>query len=252
MEHSGTSLTARQMTAHPQVNAAFECAVLLADSPADIPKLDPWAKWFVAPMEKAHWGLTPEQLEEVAASRDWQEVYSKLIQLSPIFQDGETMIIDKCPRYLLRLSDVLAKVPGTPCFVLQKDVLLLYYSYKKRGHELKNFVHVFNRCQEELVKAEANFDVHRVSQLRLYNERPKVFAELCAGSGLAFEERYASEEWCREHMAPYNFHRVFVHQFDLEAALAKARGLITDEELAVLRGELNREGAEEFFEHLDA
>ncbi|MEM1295754.1 MAG: sulfotransferase, partial [Verrucomicrobiota bacterium] len=105
MEHSGTTFLSKLLTAHPTVNAAFECGILLGENPREVLALEPWSDWFVTPIEEGHWGLTLEQFEEVAAASDWDGAYAKVIEHCPLFQEGENRIVDKSPRYLQDLPE---------------------------------------------------------------------------------------------------------------------------------------------------
>ena len=137
MQHSGTTFLSKLLTAHRRVNAAFECGILSADSPTDIPEVQPWADWFTTPIDEGHWGLTKEQFAEVAAAKDWNAAYERMIAGCPLFREGEDLIVDKSPAYLQALPEILAKVPGKPCLVLEKDALLTYHSYKRRDFPIK-------------------------------------------------------------------------------------------------------------------
>ncbi len=252
MEHSGTTFLSKLLTAHPRVNAAFECGVLLGDSPAEIPKLEPWSDWFVKPIEEGHWGLTPSQFAEVAAAADWDGAYARIIEHCPLFLEGETQIVDKSPRYLQDLPEILAKVPNTPCLVLEKDALLMFHSYKRRGFGVKRFASYFNRCQSALREAEKQFSVLRVSQERLSANQSEVFRELCDYLGLEFDEQYVNRRWCKHHMFGISFVWLFKKPYDFDKARERADAEVTREERAYLVDNLQRIGHDTMFTLLDA
>lgn len=252
MEHSGTTFLSKLITAHPRVNAAFECGVLMADSPAGILGVQPWADWFTMPIDDGHWGLSREQLLEVAAALDWDGAYAKLIEHSPLFRDGEDRIVDKSPRYLQDLPEVLAKVPKAPCLVLEKDALLMFHSYKKRDFDVKRFAAHFNRCQAALLDSESKFRIKRVSQERLSADQAGVFIELCDWLGLDFDAKYVERHWCKHNMHGISFIWLFKKPYDFAEARAKARAEVAAKEIAYLRKHLERIGDDTVFTALDA
>ncbi|MFT5466753.1 MAG: hypothetical protein ACI8UO_001853 [Verrucomicrobiales bacterium] len=252
MEHSGTTFLSKLITAHSRVNAAFECGVLMAESPAGIPEVQPWADWFTTPVNEGHWGLKRQQLLEVAGQPNWDGAYAKLIEHCPLFREGEDRIVDKSPRYLQSLPEILAKVPSTPCLVLEKDALLMYHSYKRRDFDLKRFADYFNTCQAALREAEAKFSVTRISQERLSAEQADVFVELCKLLGLEFDERFVDRRWCKHNMHGISFIWLFKKPYDYAKAVAKARAEVADDEIAFLKKKLERIGGDTVFTALDA
>lgn len=190
MEHSGTTFLSKLLTVHPRVNTAFECGVLDAKSPSEIPNLVPWGEWFTLSCQDGHWGLSDQQLQDVAAAKDWNSAYTKLIEHSPFFREEEDYIVDKSPKYLRMLDQVLPKIPGKPVLVLEKDALLLYHSYKRREYGLDRFIDYFNKCQTQLRQAEesgAN-PILRVSQERLSRDQSGLLIDLCEYLGLNYLE----------------------------------------------------------------
>ncbi len=252
MEHSGTTFLSKLITAHPTVNAAFECGILLGESPEEIPKLAPWSDWFTTPIDEGHWGLTAEQFAEVAAAENWDGAYAKIIEHCPLFLKGEDRIVDKSPRYLQELPKFLEKVPGTPCLVLEKDALLMFHSYKRRGFQVKRFADYFNRCQASLKEAETRFPILRVSQERLSEEPSQVFRELCDYLGLEFDEKYTSRRWCKHHMFGISFVWLFKRPYDVSKARERALSEVTEEEIAYLKANLQRIGGDTMFAMLDS
>lgn len=252
MEHSGTTFLSKLLTAHPTVNAAFECGILLGESPREVLTLEPWSDWFVTPIDEGHWGLTPAQFEEVAAASDWDGAYAKIVEHCPLFLEGENRIVDKSPRYLQDLPAILKKVPDAPCLVLEKDALLMFHSYKRRGFGVERFASYFNRCQASLREAEQHHSVLRVSQERLSANQSEVFRELCDYLDLEFDEQYVNRRWCKHNMFGISFVWLYKKPYDFEKARERANAEVTKDELHYLQKNLQRIGDDTMFAFLDS
>ena len=225
----------------------------MGNRPADILTLEPWNRWFTTPIEDGHWGLSEEAFRDVASAQDWGSAYGRIIEACPLFREGETLIVDKSPRYLQDLDVIMAKVPGTPCLVLEKDALLMYHSYQRRGFDLKRFTDYFNQCQQALERAETSFEVKRISQQRLSENQSEVFEELCEMLGLDYEEKYVTRAWCKRNMYGISFIWLFKKPYDYQSALMKAREEVDAEDIAYLKDNLYRpENRGHLFEALDA
>jgi hypothetical protein len=133
IEHSGTTLLSLLLGRHPQLCGGFECGLLLADSPKDFAKLEPWHQWMMDPIEIGHWGIPKSAMHEITESADWAGAYQKIIEHSPLFGRPDQRVIDKSPRYRLNLSEILDKVPEEiRCLVIEKTLENLWLSFRKR------------------------------------------------------------------------------------------------------------------------
>ncbi len=122
--------------------------------------------------------------------------------------------------------------------MLEKDALLLYHSYKRRGFALSRFIDYFNICQTALNEAEGRFPIRRVSQEHLSGHQGEVFRELCNELGLEFDEKYISRPWCKRNMYGINFIWLFKKPYDFALARNRALEEVTQDEMRILRDKL--------------
>ncbi len=134
MAHSGTTLLSQLILANSgRVNAGFEGGVLLSrESPRKFYTVSPFYEWFLAKKEAGHWGMKAQELAYACDTDDWETFYRRVMEKCALMQ-GKEFILDKTPRYIFHLEEVLGKMPGVPLFITVKPLDLLYFSYKKRG-----------------------------------------------------------------------------------------------------------------------
>lgn len=137
MEHSGTTHLANLIKCHPEIRGSFECGVLKAKSPSDLPQLSPFFEWLKLQGDR-QWSLSDDQAEQLAQANEWDEVYRRICEFSPLFRPGD-LLLDKCPAYTSELKAILHKV-DRPCFVTVKRIVAQYASFKKRGFKLEKFI----------------------------------------------------------------------------------------------------------------
>lgn len=123
-EKSGTTLINEILRRHPRLDSGHEVGVLLADSPRQFSRKQPYFAFF-----KQTWKLSQEQVQEICDTDDWGEFYRRARQISPLITDKTVYLFDKTPAYMLHLSDVLAKVPNIPCLVNVRDPRSLMLSW---------------------------------------------------------------------------------------------------------------------------
>lgn len=129
-EKSGTTLINEILRRHPQLDSGHEVGVLLADSPRQFNRKQPYCAFF-----KQTWKLSDEQLQQICDTDDWGEFYRRARQTSPLIIDKAVYLFDKTPIYMLHLAEVLAKVPGIPCVVNVRDPRALMLSWANwSGH----------------------------------------------------------------------------------------------------------------------
>ena len=144
IEHSGTSLLSLLLERHPLLCGGFECGLLLADSPADFAKLEPWHQWMMDPVEIGHWGIPESVMHEITESADWAGAYRKIMEHSPRFDRPDQRVVDKAPRYRLYLTEILDKAPTEiRCLVIEKNLANLWRSFRKRT----DFEDYADRCR---------------------------------------------------------------------------------------------------------
>jgi len=127
-ERGGTTTVSELLCQAPGVAAGFEGGFLLARDPASFPAVEPYYG-----MALRGWGLALEDMEYICSAPKWEELYRRL---AARFRPGEGVrIFDKTPRYMERLADVMAKVPGVPVVVIVRDPRALFWSWLKRAGE---------------------------------------------------------------------------------------------------------------------
>lgn len=127
-ERGGTTALSEVLRQAPGIEAGFEGGFLFARDPAAFPSVDPYYG-----MALRGWGLALEDMEYVCSAPGWEEMYRRLAER---FRPGERVrVFDKTPRYMERLSEVMAKVPGAPVVVVVRDPRALFWSWLKRAGE---------------------------------------------------------------------------------------------------------------------
>jgi len=139
LEHSGTTWLADLIRGHPEISGGFECGVLLANSPAEFPHVTPFYEWMLKARHPSHWAITPEKMEYIVAAPNWDDMYRRIIESSPLFNDRVCNLLDKTPRYLPGLKYIMQKVDA-PVIVIYKPVHYQYTSFKKRDFTLDGFI----------------------------------------------------------------------------------------------------------------
>ena len=130
-EHTGTTMLAQLIKSAPGLFGGFECGIGVID---DVPQFYEWLTW--SP-ENDLWGLTDESRDIVVNSRCMAEKYYHLHRYSPLFHYGnhyDDFIVDKTPRYLHHLVEIMKETPGIPVIVTNRDQEHLRMSYRKRGY----------------------------------------------------------------------------------------------------------------------
>ena len=62
-------------------------------------------------------------MHEIVESADWAGAYRKIMEHSPRFDRPDQRVVDKAPRYRLKLAEILDKVPAEiRCLVIEKNL----------------------------------------------------------------------------------------------------------------------------------
>ncbi|MFA6226944.1 MAG: sulfotransferase [Candidatus Paceibacterota bacterium] len=131
-EHSGTTMLMDILSNHPSINSGFEIGFLLVDKPRDFIGFDPFYKNMLD-----GWKIKKGDLDKICDTDDFAEAYSRLREISPLVINNNK-IIDKTPRYMQRLEEVLEKAPGVPCVAIIRDPRSLVWSSCKHDIGLRN------------------------------------------------------------------------------------------------------------------
>ena len=152
LEHSGTTLTGSILYNIPCLIGAFETGYLIAESPKEIDKVDPWFRWNMKKSNTTdlNYRLVDEDVEAMKNAKDFLQMYDILRQRSYLFNnlnDEEYctkpyLMVDKTPRYIhpAYFEQVLEKTPGVPVIVTRKNFDKLKESWDARNNTLtQNF-----------------------------------------------------------------------------------------------------------------
>lgn len=155
MEHTGTTILSQLIASHPDINCGFECGLLLGDAPSDFLNIMPWSKWMQQQIEseiwgQAGWGIKPEDMQKICKADSWIEAYRQIMKYSPIFTN-ERYILDKTPRYVYKLYEIMEKVPDVPCIVLYKKPVKLLASVRKRHTDVFEKLPKYTRAYKEFI-----------------------------------------------------------------------------------------------------
>lgn len=113
-EKGGTTLIKDLLVATGRMQSAFEGGLLLAGCPADgIP--EPYATQLVQ-----SWRLPADFLERYRGCASFADGYRLLRDQSACCQ-GDLPLVDKTPRYMTSLADVMRRAPGTPVVIVLRD-----------------------------------------------------------------------------------------------------------------------------------
>jgi hypothetical protein len=135
-EHTGTTIVARLIKCHPDLFGGGEGGLLLAKTPAEFGSVDPFAEWLTLDHRKVEfWSVSQEGLQRIMSRTTWEEAYTQLHHESPLTSGTSYQIVDKTPRYIRHLCEILEKVPGVPCVVTTKNRIHMYASYCRKRRQ---------------------------------------------------------------------------------------------------------------------
>lgn len=130
-EQGGTTLLNLLLKQHPLLDSGFECGFLLADTPKGF--LDEKYSEYNQSMIRNGWGITQDELEGYICNVDnWHEVYLRLREKSRVITDKNIYLVDKTPRYMEYLDQVLKKIADIPIIVIIRDPRSVLWSWIKR------------------------------------------------------------------------------------------------------------------------
>ncbi len=148
-ERGGTTLISEILRQYPNLYSGFECGLLLAEKMPEFLSLEPYNS-----MTKLSWRIKDDELEYVCQANTWLDAYKRLKEKTRLITKQEgALIFDKTPKYMQKLSQVLAKVPDVPCIVIVRDPRAVLWSWAKRsGLGVQKWVkeHLDSHCERYL------------------------------------------------------------------------------------------------------
>lgn len=125
-EKGGTTLVKDLLRNTGRMRSAFEGGLLLAEHPADgVP--EPYATQLVQ-----SWELPDDFFDRYRRCASFADGY-RLLREASFIRRKDLPLIDKTPRYMACLADVLRRAPGTPLVLVLRDPLQVTGSWLRLG-----------------------------------------------------------------------------------------------------------------------
>ena len=135
MDHGGTTFTLNLLKAHPNLFSGFECGLLFEPGVAR----RKYSKFI-----KKGWQIKDkkaiDQISQVPTNYAFQLLFNHSKLKKP-----DSKIIDKTPGYSEYWSTFLKSSEDVPIIVVKKNPYDQFCSWRKRGHKINEFVHIYNR-----------------------------------------------------------------------------------------------------------
>ena len=203
-ENSGTTLMERLIRNCPTLDCGFECGVLLADTPQEFHTVQHFYDALIN-----GWDIDLQDREFMCDTDSFDEFYERLRTRSRRIQNKEVQLIDKTPRYMEFLPEVLKRIPNVPCVVVVKDPRSMFNSWGKRWDVtlpeeenrdrvirtlLKEMVTHYLRYSQGVFEALTTSEGHRIYivQMEAFTEDPVTqLRGVFNFIGVPFQEKYA-------------------------------------------------------------
>lgn len=206
MEHSGTTILSRLLECDPSLMAAFECGLLLAETPSEMTQVKPFYEWLYMPVRSFHWGVPQDEMPGLMEAKSHSEMYQFLRSHSPIMSNGE-LLVDKTPRYVYSLPTILARAPDVPVIIMRKSHEVQRLSYLKRHVPTTEFERRFSLANASVAEAQRLYPDRRmlvVDYEELMASPGIVMTRVFAFLGLEWKDQYLTldalnEKWARFH-----------------------------------------------------
>lgn len=200
MEHSGTTILSQFIKSSPSLFGGFEGGFLLAKDPQSFVKIQPFYNWTLIP---EGWGLSEAERSELCRARSHAEMFTFLIRNSPVMAK-DSYIVDKTPRYVYSLDEVMLRAPDVPVVVTMKRKEMIRSSWKSHGRSDEFFEIMYRKSSESIARALSLFPsrIHFVSMDSLEKNPHTVLGDVFSFLGLEWLDSYISmdafhEKWRR-------------------------------------------------------
>jgi hypothetical protein len=120
----GTTVAKDLIAKATGMDTGFEGGLLLAEKPADMPKL-------YTGMLIGGWELSSDEVEQVTRQPDFRAAYATLRARSKMC-NPRNPILDKTPEYMSDLRNVMRRAPETPVVIVLRDPLEVLGSHMRR------------------------------------------------------------------------------------------------------------------------
>jgi len=202
MEHSGTTVLAELIKSAPDVYGPFETGFLLAPTPRDFRSIKPFFLW----TRESDLNLTSRQQEGLLNQSSHIDMYKYAMKHSTLFQTAKSeqnYYVDKTPRYVYFLPEVMQRAPGVKIVVSTKPYEKIKVSWTQHHNETDEFFEThYKNFQAGLRKAQTNptlkdlIYVVRHEDIWSDNEEQanRVASKLFEWIGLPWDPRYRTGE----------------------------------------------------------
>ena len=161
MPFSGTTYLSRMIASHPLINTGFECGLLLRDSPQKFSETGRYYNWMMDQNPPHNWNLSTSDMELISKQETFHEAYEKIVEHCHLFDQEVRYIVDKTPSYVYDLKNIMMRVPNVPVFVVQKDPLHQFYSFKKREKSYDFFVNRMVRFRNSMSEVVSDSNLNK-------------------------------------------------------------------------------------------
>mmetsp|Transcript_6003 Transcript_6003/g.11445 ORF Transcript_6003/g.11445 Transcript_6003/m.11445 type:complete len:332 (+) Transcript_6003:179-1174(+) len=161
IEHSGTTLLSEIVKSHSNISGGFECGIFLGNL-ATFGRVKPFSDWLKE--GDLHFGLPSSYLQAVASMTYAQAVQyinthkgTKDDSVRQVAIRSGSMYVDKTPRYIYDLPDILGKLHSAaapvpvPVFVMMKQFDDILESWVMKQHiQYERFLRNVKKCVKAL------------------------------------------------------------------------------------------------------
>jgi len=179
IEHSGTTLLSEIVKSHSNISGGFECGIFLGNL-ATFGRVKPFSDWLKE--GDLHFGLPSSYLQAVASMTYAQAVQyinthkgTKDDSVRQVAIRSGSMYVDKTPRYVYDLPDILAKIHSAggavPVFVILKQFDDIIESWVTKRHmKYKTLLERMKSCVTSLQAVAAGHHYRQHVYFLLYSE----------------------------------------------------------------------------------
>jgi len=192
-EHSGTTMLSQLVKSDPSLYGGFEGGVSILHYE---PQFYQWLTWGV---ENDLWALNSQSRDIVVNARCSAERYHNLQRYSPLFHYGNHQnsgIVDKAPKYLQYITQIMDETPGIPVLIAEKTDEMQLESFRKRGLSEDFIRHKMEFSKKEIEKAMKKYPGRiKLVNTTAWTEQPnEIMGDVFDFLGLSWKPEYLNME----------------------------------------------------------
>ena len=128
-ENSGTTVVSSLIMSARHLFGGFECGLLLGCPPRAFDRVKPFREWL-----PDLWDVDKMDVQNIVAAKCHQDAYEILLNTSRCLKRAKaTSLLDKTPRYIYSLDEIMTRAPGVKVVLVSKDRAGQLSSWAKRG-----------------------------------------------------------------------------------------------------------------------